>query len=529
MTSLRASTLAGLCLSAFLAGCAGYSPGLGFMPGGRPSMESVIAAGYYEIEETYVQDIDMAQAGMRGLAGMTALDPDLVMERNGGLLTVTRAGHKLGDWQIPAAHRALAWGRMAAEIQGAAGPDSPLNTLAREQVYKAIFDAATAGLDGFSRYVDADTARSERATRTGYGGIGLSFEAEEDSGSLVVRRVFPNAPAEAAGLKPGDVIVSIDGRPASDYTIDQARDAMRGHEGSVLLLGIRRPGLAEFQARLVRAVVVPNMVSQSIENGIGVMRIDQFNATTAADLEQAALDLKRKLGPGAPGFVLDLRDNPGGMLDQAVAVADLFITSGDILNTDGRHPNSRQHYAADRRDILDGKPLVLLINSHSASAAEIVAAALEDSGRALVVGSNSYGKGSVQTVTRLPNDGELLLTWALFYAPSGYRIHGIGVTPEVCVARIASSETLADELRQGHGRPPENLELLRLRATAELGRSPHMSEPGVTPEDVAILRNSCPDNNEDRELTERIGLRLAADSRLFRAALGPAAQLGQSQ
>jgi carboxyl-terminal processing protease len=204
---------------------------------------------------------------------------------------------------------------------------------------------------------------------------------------------------------------------------------------------------------LSRAHVVPETVVYHPEGKVAYFHIYGFNSDTAESLEREIAHAKSEIGAGnVTGYVLDLRSNPGGLLDEAVAVSDLFMQKGRIVSTHGRHPDSHQYFEATAGDMADGRPIVVLVNGNSASASEIVAAALQDSGRAVVVGSNSYGKGTVQTVLRLPNSGELTLTWARFHAPSGYTLNKLGVLPSICTTGHSPSELVA-ELEHNRLRP----------------------------------------------------------------------------
>jgi carboxyl-terminal processing protease len=211
------------------------------------------------------------------------------------------------------------------------------------------------------------------------------------------------------------------------------------------------------------------------------------------------------------GLVLDLRGNPGGLLDQSVAVADLFVTRGPLVSTRGRHPASRQYYNATPDDIADGLPIVVLVNGGSASAAEIVAAALQDAGRAIVVGSTSYGKGTVQSVLPLPNEGELTLTWAKFYAPAGYTLHEHGVVPTVCTSALGENETNPVAAIRKAALHSESAPIVRKARIA-------LDEDGWRE-----LRQTCPAQTNDNKLDIEVAKRLLADPTLYARTLHPAA------
>ena len=256
-----------------------------------------------------------------------------------------------------------------------------------------------------------------------------------------------------------------------------------------------------------RERVIPNTVAMSIADDVGILKVDRFNAATATNLREAVQAVRRSVGRGLRGYVLDLRGNPGGLLDQAVAVADLFIARGKIITTEGRHPDSRQRFEASPDDIADGLPLVVLVDGRSASSAEVVAAALQDSGRAVVVGASSYGKGSVQTVTRLPNDGELFLTWSRIYTPAGYTLHRQGVQPTLCTSRPGQEDpaALLTDLRDGRVRPAAQFAGWRARAADD-------------EEALNQLREACPWKEHEPELDLKVALRLLAEPALYQRA-----------
>lgn len=282
----------------------------------------------------------------------------------------------------------------------------------------------------FSRYAGAEEARDHRANRNGFGGIGIRY-VRSDAG-LVVRDVFDDAPSNGL-LFVDDVIMAVDGVELGALETAQVKKMLRGPIGSSLTLTVQRPGITEpVRVPIRRDLVVPRTVTLRTEKNTAIIRITSFNQRTAESVQKAVAQARAELGRNLNGLVLDLRGNPGGLLDQAVAVSDLFIDQGAIVSTHGRHPESRQFYNARHGDIAAGLPMVVLVDGHSASSAEIVSAALQDRGRAVVVGTTSYGKGTVQTVVRLPNDGEITLTWSRFHSPSGYALHGLGVMPSLC-------------------------------------------------------------------------------------------------
>jgi len=288
-----------------------------------------------------------------------------------------------------------------------------------------------AALDPHSAYLDSEEFDEIRLSTMGsYPGVGIEVIAED--GVVKVLRPIEGSPAQLAGLLPDDEIVKIDDADiGADLAGAIAR--MRGASGSLVTLTIRRGGRSGLQQYALRRaqVEVHSVSQQSLEPGYGYLRISSFSETTAQDVSRAILRLKRDNPGGIKGLVLDLRNNPGGVLEAGVAVADDFLDSGVIVTADGRTPEARFRMDATPGDLIGGAPLVVLVNGGSASASEIVAGALKDHGRALLVGRRTYGKGSVQTVLPLSHGGAVKLTTSRYFTPSGASIHGKGIIPDV--------------------------------------------------------------------------------------------------
>ncbi len=300
-----------------------------------------------------------------------------------------------------------------------------------------------AALDPHSAYLDSQEFDEIRLSTMGsYPGVGIEVVASD--GVVKILRPIDGSPAQRAGLRAGDHIVRIDGTDiGADLAGAIAR--MRGVSGSLITLSIRREGspeLLEFALRRAQ-VEVHSVLEQSLEPGFGYVRITSFSETTSQDVARAISRLKRDNPVGIRGLVLDLRNNPGGVLEAGVAVADDFLDSGVIVTADGRTPEARFRMDATRGDVIGGAPLVVLVNGGSASASEIVAGALKDHARAILVGRRTYGKGSVQTVMPLSRGGAVKLTTSRYFTPSGASIHGKGIVPDV--------------LEEGPGEPPADL------------------------------------------------------------------------
>ena len=303
----------------------------------------------------------------------------------------------------------------------------------RELIENAINGMLT-GLDPHSSYMNAKSFRDMQVqTRGEFGGLGL--EVQSENGIIRVVSPIDDTPAARAGVKAGDLITMLDGQTVQGLTLNEAVDKMRGPAGSQIHLTIKREGVnTPIELAMQREVIRIQVVRSRLEGDIGYVRLTSFNEQTDPGLRKAVLDLKQKAGGTLRGIVLDLRNNPGGLLDQAVSVSDDFLEQGEIVSTRSRHPEESQRWNSKNGDITNGLPVVVLINGGSASASEIVAGALQDHRRAVVVGTRSFGKGSVQTVMPLQGNGAMRLTTARYYTPSGRSIQGLGITPDIEVA-----------------------------------------------------------------------------------------------
>jgi len=299
----------------------------------------------------------------------------------------------------------------------------------------ALMDKAIRGmvaaLDPHSAFLDTDEFEEIRLSTMGsYPGVGIEVVAEDSA--VKILRPIEGSPADQAGLLPGDQIVRIDDQDiGADLAGAIAR--MRGSSGSVVKLSVLRPATGQtldFSLRRAK-VEVHSVAQQSLEPGYGYLRITGFSETTSDDVNHAIARLKRDNPGGIKGLVLDLRNNPGGVLEAGVAVADAFLNDGVIVTADGRTPDARFEMDATPGDVIDGAPLVVLVNGGSASASEIVAGALKDHGRAELIGHKTYGKGSVQTVMPLTHGGAVKLTTSRYFTPSGASIHGKGIVPDI--------------------------------------------------------------------------------------------------
>jgi len=304
------------------------------------------------------------------------------------------------------------------------------------ELINAAIEGMVSHLDPHSSYMDTKSfADMQIQTKGEFGGVGIEVTMED--GLIKVISPIDDTPAAKAGIKPGDFIAAIDGGAIQGLALNDAIDKMRGPAGTKVTLTILRNGDKKpFDVTLMRAVIHVDSVKWHREGDIGYIRLTAFNEQTADGLEHAVRELKKQIGPSLKGYVLDLRNNPGGLLDQAIEVSDDFLNSGEVVSTRGRHPDDTQRYDAKPGDITDGKRVVVLINGGTASAAEIVAGALQDWKRATLIGMTSFGKGSVQTIIPLgEGGGALRLTTARYYTPSGRSIQAEGITPNIAVAQ----------------------------------------------------------------------------------------------
>ncbi len=288
------------------------------------------------------------------------------------------------------------------------------------------------GLDPHSNYLNAKSYTDMRAHVQGeFGGLGIEVTMED--GIIKVVSPIENTPAEKAGVMSGDYITHLDGESVQGLTLEDAVGKMRGQVDSPIVLTVARKGTPEpFDIKIVRAVIKVNPVRFNVEDDIGYIRVKQFSEQTHEELKKAIEELKKQLGPKLKGYVLDLRNNPGGLLDQAVAVSNAFMNEGSIVMTRGRNASETQRIDAKPHpgDLTGGKDVVVLINGGSASASEIVAGALQDRRRAVIAGTRSFGKGSVQTIIPLGSRGAIRLTTARYYTPSGRSIQAKGIEPD---------------------------------------------------------------------------------------------------
>ncbi|MEK9795826.1 MAG: S41 family peptidase [Alphaproteobacteria bacterium] len=317
-----------------------------------------------------------------------------------------------------------------------------------KQLIESAINGMLQSLDPHSSYLNEENFRDMQVqTRGEFGGLGIEVTMEQ--GFVRVVSPIDDTPAARAGLEAGDFITHLDGETVQGLSLSDAVDKMRGRVGSDIVLTIRREGVEPFDVTVKRDVIRIRSVRSRVEGKVGYIRITTFNEQTAPGVEEAMVDIKAELGDEMIGVVLDLRRNPGGLLDQAVKVSDAFLDQGEIVSQRGRNPDDSQRYNATKGDLAEGLPLVVLINGGSASASEIVAGALQDHKRAVIMGTESFGKGSVQTIMPIAGHGALRLTTAAYFTPSGRSVQRTGITPDIVVeqSRIETTEG-ADGVRE---------------------------------------------------------------------------------
>jgi len=372
-----------------------------------------------------------------------------------------------------------------------------------EEVLEAAIEGMLASLDPHSSYLGPHDFRNMQIqTRGEYGGLGL--EVTMENGVVKVVTPIDGTPAAESDIRSGDYITQIDGEPVMGQTLNEAVEKMRGPIGAPITVTIVRPGKeggeTTFDVELVRDKITPNEVSHQVErDALGYVRLQTFNEQTTSELKAAIRDIKTQAKPELRGLVLDLRNNPGGLLDQAISVSDVFLDDGEVVSTRGRHPRDTKRWHANAGDLLDGLPVIVLVNSGSASASEIVAGALQDHRRATILGTDTFGKGTVQTIIPLGAESALRLTTARYYTPSGRSIQERGIEPDIPVQQIRQGE--AEEVRARAPRRERDL----------LGHLRNEEAPADELPAAEIIDRSTPELISEGEIPEDYQLSYALD------------------
>jgi carboxyl-terminal processing protease len=444
-------------------------------------VQAVLRVALQVVAERHLEPAASSDIGLWTLRGLEVLEPLLKAEVQSGALRLVSGDRLIASQPLPPASARAAGPPLAASLATlfeAAWLVSPaLRQAGADRMLQSGFEELFNHLDPYSRYLTPQEASKAQARRVGQVGLGLRLAAGR-GGEVVLAAVTPGSPAGRAGLLVNDRVLAIDGRAVTGQDLAAAAALLTGVAGSEVRLRMQR-GSRRFEVRMLRILVPPETVQAERRDDILWLRLQNFSTATNRHLLAA---LTAGFEAGQPrGVVLDLRGNRGGLLGQAVAVASAFLPGGVVARTAGRHPDSGRIYHASETDLTDGVPLVVLVDGRTASAAEVVAAALGDRGRAVVVGSTTTGKGLIQVVVPLPNGGELLVTWSRLLAPMGWPIQGLGVLPAFCTS-LGAEATGARLERLRRGDPPMAVPLARQRAA----RAP------VPASELAALRNACP-------------------------------------
>lgn len=463
-----------------------------------------------------LEPISTGQLSIWGLRGFTAIDPRLMAELTPQTLRLTLSGRVLLTRPPPLAASAPAtsgaviqpaitgalikeWGDAIGQTSRVAWDSSEAVRRAGTQgILRSFFDELFNHLDPYSRYATPQEAAEEEAARYGRAGLGIDVGARGDA--TVVRAVIPASPAALAQIRAGDVLLEIDGSAFGGADLTAVAALLRGPEGSIAHLTWRTPGRKPRIMDLQRVILAPPTVFAQRQGELLIIRVSSFARDTA---EATAREIGKAIDAPRPplGLVLDLRGNRGGLLRQAVSMAETLIQNGRIASTAGRDPDSVRDYVAEGIDLFRGLPVVIIVDGRTASSAEILAAALADQRRAVVVGSATLGKGLVQTILPLPDGGALSLTWSRVLAPLGWPLQALGVLPQICTS-LGEEALKRDLAALATGRQPMARALTRHREA----RAP------MPPAEILEIRNACP-ASEGRE-TDMVAAKFLIDTPL---------------
>ncbi|MDA0241423.1 MAG: S41 family peptidase [Proteobacteria bacterium] len=491
-----------------LAGCATQSNPAAHTAFPGSIAEQSFAKIYRNVSDRYLEEIPVESLAVHGFEGLTALDADIRVEHHPDAVVITRAGIQMARYLPPTGDDINGWANLTVQVLADARTYSPVIKESRkDKIYEAVIDGTLSVLDSFSRYAGPEKAAANKARRSGFFGVGIQYRPHAEGIDVV--RVIAGGPAARSGILKGDIITHVDETPITGLDRKALRTLLRGAAGTRVTLRLQNPETGrQADVAVKRARILRPTVAHKIKDGIIYLAVTGFNRRTARSVETNLRAARRQLGRQAKGIVIDLRGNPGGLLKQAVRVADVFLSEGRIVATRGRHPDSSRHFDAHDGDLVSGLPIVVLVNGRSASAAEIVAAALQDHNRAVVVGTGSFGKGTVQSVMPLPNDGEITLTWSRFLTPSGYVLHGLGVLPSVCTsgevgeAKDGAAVTLVEKALINEDKSTLTAEAWRHVAHNDAAERRH-------------LRDNCPAQNIKNPIDSEVAELLINDQRLY--------------
>ncbi len=406
--------------------------------GPGPGFDVTLASEVYGTALAFMQPrtldpVSPGQLALWGLRGITALDPSMVTGIRETTLVLAMGNRVLFARPMPASQDATTWGEAAAQLSATAWATSDaIRRAGANGVVRAFFDELFSHLDPYSRYVGPEQAEKDREQRSGVSGAGLVIAPAD--GAIVVQEAVADGPAARAGIRPGDKVIAVNGQPTFARSAVTVAGWIAGAAESNLSITWRDQAGRTHSATLIRALVPPETVYEQRLGRAILLRVTRFDASTAAHLAALVRDTLRDPARRPAGLVLDLRGNRGGLVRQAVEAAAVFLDVGVVATTSGRDPQSDRVWRSGASAHADDVPIVVLVDGDTASAAEILAAALSDRGRAVVVGSSTLGKGLVQTIAPLPNGGEVFVTWSRVLAPLGWPLQNLGVLPQVCTS-----------------------------------------------------------------------------------------------
>jgi carboxyl-terminal processing protease len=440
---------------------------------------SVTATALAFMAPRTLQAVPIPQLALWGLRGLTTLDPRLSVQQQDGTLRLSLSTRLLLALPLPAEADADGWGRAIAETARAGWDASEaVRHAGTEGITGAFFDELFNHLDPYSRYVSPAEAVLEGSRRTGRGGIGAAIGLSH--GNFVVQEVTEGGPAAGAGVRIGDRLLAVGGDSTQGTDLAAVNQMLAGPAGTTIRLTLRGRDGRTRGVDITRVVIAPETVLAERVQDMLVVHITAFSSDTGTRV--AAAIVRGLAGPRPPrGLVIDLRGNRGGLLREAVTAAETLLSEGIVSTSAGRDPQAAHEFRANGQDLSHGAPVVVLVDGRSASAAEVLAAALADQRRAVVVGSATLGKGLVQTIAPLPDGGALYVTWSRVLAPLGWPIQGLGVLPQVCTSfGEAATQRQLQELAQG--RQPMARALIRHRTS----RAP------LPPAEILEIRSVCP-------------------------------------
>ncbi len=474
----------------------------------------VVASALEFMAPRTLEEVGIPQLAIWGLRGISALDPALTAEVRGSDLVLSAGARVLMTRPVPADATAAAWGQAAAEMYAAAWTASDaVRRAGMPGALQSFFDEVFNHFDPYSRYVPPVAAGQERDRRTGEAGIGVTLVRQ--AGFVAIKDLNGDGTAAEAGLDAGERILEVDGQSTRNRDPQTVQGWLAGDDGTVVSLLVRGRDGRVRPVEVEREAIPPETVFASRSGDLAVVRISMFSADTDRRLAHE-LDGIANAGRGrAQALVLDLRGNRGGLLRQAVDSSRLLLGRALVATTDGRNKQASRVWQAEGEDMVPGLPVVVLVDGRTASAAEIMAAALADQGRAVVVGSVTLGKGLVQTIGQLPDGGELFVTWSRVLAPRGWPIQGLGVLPQVCTSS-GEEHTQAQLASLAQGRllmAPAVDEERRTRAPVPAAR-------------IVEMRQACP-ASEGRDADMATARWLAAHPAAYAAATLPGRVAGR--